>query len=56
MLSRVEAGLNANTTVLAVLERMQEQEQREKDALARCIGDMQGHLANVKQNVDRLVA
>lgn len=55
-MSRIESGLNASTTALALLQHMHEQEQREKDALARCIGDIQQHIASVKQNVDQLVA
>ena len=55
-LSRVESGLNATTTALAVIQQMNQREVQDSKAMAILLIDIQQGLGSVKQTVDRLVA
>ena len=55
-LARVESGLNATTTALAVLQQMNQREVHDNNAMASQLGDVQQALSRITQTLNNQAA
>ena len=56
VLSRVETGLNANTTALALLQQMHDHQVEDSKTLAECLSGIEKAVADIKRDVSQWAA